>query len=571
LARVVLAKAVVTAALAALLAAPAAGAQRALLMPGVTYEREVDFTSHGPVAVHVLRGPRPTGLYALKPVLSNDAVIGRERVTQMQKRISTNATVAGVNGDLFNWEVGYPSGMLMLNGILASPPNPERSSTGIAPDGTIRVDRVKLAGTWQGTGQRRPLVLNKEPTSGGVALYTPSWGPTTPAATETVELVLQPFPAAQPLRDLPGVVVQTKEGGSTPIPPDGAVLVGRGATGAGKLAAEAPLGTNVTVRLILTPDWSGFLDAIGGGPALVQAGRPIFRADEGFTLDQIVPRQPRAAVGQTQDGRIILVTVDGRRPGYSVGMTNFELALLLMRLGAYTASALDGGGSATMAFDGKLLNRPSDPTGERAIAESLNLFYYGVYVPALPEDVVSPNNDGIADRQTLAYKIVRPSTVRARLVGPDGSEQVVDEGAKTTVGTYRIPWAGPGAEGTWRFVVDATDDLGRTSTADRTFALNTTLAALRVQTPTVTRRAPLRASYTLSRSAQVRSAILSAKGAVVRTLATQNLGAGAQTVTWNGRNAYGSLVHTGRYQVRVTAQNEAGSVSQTAAFGFRRR
>jgi hypothetical protein len=571
LARVVLAKAVVTAALAALLAAPAAGAQRALLMPGVTYDREVDFTSHGPVAVHVLRGPRPTGLYALKPVLSNDAVIGRERVTQMQKRVSATATVAGVNGDLFNWNVGFPSGMLMLNGVLTSPPNPDRSSTGIAPDGTLRVDRVKLAGTWQGTGQRRPLVLNKEPAPGGVSLYTPTWGPTTPAATETVELVLQPFPASQPLRDLAGVVVQAKQGGATPIPPDGAVLVGRGASGAGKLAAEAPLGTTLTVRLILTPDWSGVVDAIGGGPVLIQAGKPVFRADEGFTLDQLVPRQPRAAVGQTQDGRIILATVDGRRPGYSVGMTNFELALLMMRLGAYTASALDGGGSATMAFDGKLLNRPSDPTGERPIAESLNVFYYGVYAPELPEAVVSPNGDGVAERQTLAYKIVRPSTVRARLVAPDGSEQVVDEGSKTTVGTYRFTWAGPGVEGTWRFVVDATDDLGRASTADRTFSLNMTLAALRVQTPTVTRRIPLRASFTLSRPAQVRSAVLSAKGAVVRTLPARNLPAGTHGLTWNGRNAYGSLVSTGRYQARVTAQNEVGSVSQTAAFGFRRR
>jgi hypothetical protein len=571
LARVVLWKAVVTAALAALLAAPPASPQRALLMPGVTYDREVDFSSHGPVVVHVLRAPRPTGLYALKPVLSNDAVIGRERVTQMQRRVSAAATVAGVNGDLFNWNIGYPSGMLMLNGVLASPPNPDRSSTGIAPDGTLRVERVKLAGTWQGTGQRRPLQLNKQPAPGGVALYTPAWGPTTPPATETVELVLQPFPPAQPLRDLPGVVTQAKEGGATPIPPDGAVLVGRGASGAGKLAAEAPLGTNVTVRLILTPDWSAVVDALGGGPVLIQAGRPVFRADEGFTLEQLVPRQPRSAVGQTQDGRIILATIDGRRAGYSVGLTNFELALLMMRLGAYTASALDGGGSATMAFDGKLLNRPSDPTGERPIAESLNLFYYGVYAPELPESVVSPNDDGISERQTLAYKIVRPSTVRARLIGPDGSEQVLDEGAKTTLGTYRFPWAGPGPEGTWRFVVDATDDLGRASTADRTFSLNTTLAALRVETPTATRRVPLRASFTLARPAQVRPAILSPNGAVVRALAPRSLLAGAQRVTWNGRTAYGSLVHTGRYQVRVTAQSEVGSVSQTAPFGFRRR
>ena len=96
-------------------------------------------------------------------------------------------------------------------------------------------------------------------------------------------------------------------------------------------------------------------------------------------------------------------------------MTNFELALLLMRLGVWTGSALDGGGSSTMAYEGTLLNRPSDPGGERSIAESLSLFYYGVHVPELPLDVVSPNGDNVNDRLTLAYKIVRPSTVNARL------------------------------------------------------------------------------------------------------------------------------------------------------------
>ena len=100
----------------------------------------------------------------------------------MQRRFSTTATVAGVNGDLFNASVGYPSGLLLMNGVLASPPNPDRSSTGIAPDGTLRVDRIKFAGTWQGAGQRRPLVLNKDPAPGGTALYTPAYGPATPAA-----------------------------------------------------------------------------------------------------------------------------------------------------------------------------------------------------------------------------------------------------------------------------------------------------------------------------------------------------------------------------------------------------
>ena len=43
-----------------------------------------------------------------------------------------------------------------------------------------------------------------------------------------------------------------------------------------------------------------------------------------------------------------------------------------------------------MAFEGTLLNRPSDPGGERSIAEALlSLLYYGVYVPELALDAVS--------------------------------------------------------------------------------------------------------------------------------------------------------------------------------------
>ena len=538
-------------------------------MPGVTYEKSVQFTTRGPVVAHVMRGPRPVGLYALKPILSNDVIIGREKVTQMQRRLSTTATIAGVNGDLFNWNVGHPSGLLLMNGVLASPPNPDRSSTGISPDGTLVVDRVKFAGTWQGAGQRRPLVLNKDPAAGGTALYTSAYGPATPAASETVEVVLSPFPAAAPLRDLVGTVTLAKPGGATPIPPGGAVLVGRGATGAGRLATEAPVGSNVTVRLTLTPDWSGLVDAVGGGPVLVREGRPIFRSNEGFTTDQLVPRAPRTAVGQMQDRRIVLITVDGRRAGYSVGMTNFELALLLMRLGVWTGSALDGGGSSTMAYEGTLLNRPSDPGGERSIAESLSLFYYGVHVPELPLDVVSPNGDGVNDRQTLAYKIVRASTVNARLVAPDGSEQPVDVGAKTVVGTYRFPLAATAPEGTWRFVVDSTDDLGRASQAERSFSLNNTLASFAVRS--VRRGGTVRGSFTLSRAAQVRGTILTASGASLRTLSARSLAAGSQTITWNGRSPYGSLVRAGRYQLRVTAQNAVGTVSLTAPFTISRR
>src|SRR5207253_10151998 len=99
-------------------------------------------------------------------------------------------------------------------------------------------------------------------------------------------------------------------------------------------------------------------------------------------------------------GSSLLVAVDDRQPGYSVGMTNFELALAMMQLGCVTASALDSGDSTTVAFDGQLLNRPSDPDGERSVAEALLVAYSGVYAPPASEPVLSPNGDGVANRKS---------------------------------------------------------------------------------------------------------------------------------------------------------------------------
>ena len=64
------------------------------------------------------------------------------------------------------------------------------------------------------------------------------------------------------------------------------------------------------------------------------------------------------------------MTVDGRQPRYSVGVTLLEAARLMRALGASEALNLDGGGSTTMVVAGQLVNRPSDGT-ERAVSDAL--------------------------------------------------------------------------------------------------------------------------------------------------------------------------------------------------------
>ena len=354
---------------------------------------------NGPVAINILSGPRPGGTTTLAPSLSNDTLTGRETLTAIERRTAPQATTAGINGDFFAFATGLPSGVLMQDGQVMSPPSAYRASAGVTSDGTLDVRRVTLSGTWQGCGGKRTLNQFNKPLEGnGIALYTQVWGPATPPKPGAVSAILFPFPAATPNTDLQAPVVELRTGGAAvPIPPGGAVLVAVGAAAAA-LTAEAPVGQIVTTQLNLKPDWPDIVSAIGGGPQIVRDGAPIFRAGEIFTTSQLGPRAPRSAVGQLADGKMILVTVDGRQPGYSIGMTNFELAQALVRLGAVTGMALDSGGSATMAFDGTLLNRPSEP--ERPISTALLFQYTGVFVqPAVA--VVSPDGDGVADKQSL--------------------------------------------------------------------------------------------------------------------------------------------------------------------------
>jgi hypothetical protein len=566
--------------IAALLAgvlAPSAAAGRISLTPGVTYERQLLFTPHGPEVIHVMTAPRPGGLYALRPVLSNESVQGRETVTSMQRRVSASATVGGVNADLFTWNERLPSGMFMESGVMKTPPHPRRSTVGITDDGRLLVQRVAMLGTWQGSSGRRPLNgLNQRPGPEGVSLFTPAWGPATPAAQGTVEITLDPFPPAAPATDLSGTVVSVKPAGGTPIPPGGAVLVGRGAS-AGRLASEAPVGQTITARLILRPQWGGVVDAIGGGPVIVRDGQPVFRALESFTSNQLSLRSPRTAVGQRKDGRIIFVAVDGRQPGYSTGLTNFELAQTMVRLGAVTASALDAGGSTTMAVDGALLNRPSDPGGERLVADGLFVFYYGVHAPPPAQPVLSPNGDGFAEVQSLSYKIVRPSTVTASLVGPDRIPRQTQTGRREP-GIYRLTWSGrtpggtPETEGRWRWVINAVDDRAQQSSVERVFDLNNTLGYLKVRPSRVVvhrRGANLRVGFRLAHSALVTVTIETASGAGVRTI-RQRRAAGQTSIRWNGRYGNGVRAFSGPYVARVQTSNSFGRAELERHFSVRR-
>ncbi len=553
--------------LVAVLLVPLASAQGPVpLTPGATWEQHVELTPHGPVAYTVITAPAPVGLTTIGPVLGGGTVTGpRQTMTQLEESVSGNAVAAGVNGDFFSGAMAVPEGIVMIGGALEHTPTPAHSSIGFDASGNMHVGRISFSGTWQGTGQRRPLAgVNQQPRSGQTVLFTPAWGAATPAAQNATEVVLEPFPAAAIDTDLTATVSSVTSG-ATPIPPDGAVLVATGSAAA-KLQAEAPQGTQLTVRLILPDAWSSVVSALGGGPLLVKGGKPVFATGENFDETDLTTRQPRAAVGQLADGHVLLVAVEGGRAGYSVGMTTYELAKTMASLGAVSAAGLQYGRFVEAAFDGQPLTRPSQGSNQVPVKEALLVQYAGVYAPPPVPTLIGKGN--LAAGVQLTYRITHPSTVTAVVTSPDGTSHPIDSGSRQP-GTYRFSFTGLDTEGTWHWNVQATDDQNHTSTADQTFVFDETLTGLTVPR-SATVGAGLHAAFMLSRPASVVLAIDAANGTQVETLPAVQLTAGPQAIAWDGTITGGAKAPAGSYVAVVTDTSSVGTASYTASFSVHR-
>lgn len=111
--------------------------------------------------------------------------------------------------------------------------------------------------------------------------------------------------------------------------------------------------------------------AVGGRPILVEDGEVALSTLDTFPTAN--DRAPRTAIGIGRRARtLILVVVDGRQPA-SRGMTLYELARLLIELGADSGINLDGGGSSAMVVPdlGGVVNVPARGRWEAAMEETL--------------------------------------------------------------------------------------------------------------------------------------------------------------------------------------------------------
>lgn len=102
-----------------------------------------------------------------------------------------------------------------------------------------------------------------------------------------------------------------------------------------------------------TNDVSNYKWGVEFFPALIVDGQNVVDGTFGMGL------QPRTAIGQSRNGDCMMLIIDGRQPGYSVGCTVADCSKILERYGAFQAMNLDGGSSSVMWYRGQLITRSS--------------------------------------------------------------------------------------------------------------------------------------------------------------------------------------------------------------------
>jgi Phosphodiester glycosidase len=314
---------------------------------------------------------------------------GRATVIDAARR---EQAIAAVNASFFVLASGDPTGVLRVDGDLVSDARLMRGAAAMAsgPGGPrLTFDRVRVrlsaavrtGGAWRETALDGVDAVRR---LAGTTLFTPHFGPNTgtpPTGVEwamTVDAKAAIAHVGRSVTVTRSAVVTAIGSGPTPIPAAGAVL---------SFAGDRPpapldrLAAGVRVRLreaweTQTPhDAEAFAradDVVGGAGLLLKDGHPISDWTVEQTSDSLrTVRHPRTMLGADARGAIWLVTVDGRQPGYSAGVTMLELQVLARALGLTGALNLDGGGSTTMVVKGEVRNRPSDVTGPRTVSDVL--------------------------------------------------------------------------------------------------------------------------------------------------------------------------------------------------------
>ena len=360
-----------------------AGASKEVLFPDATpgiqiYRYNWDVET---CVLYVAEMSRHEPTLHFEVALANAQVLGKETVRSMANRrtqggdrrvlVAVNGGF-GVLGDMRGYG-GVLENLHIQDGELITQPTDTEACFGVTESGDFLSSSVEMKASVEiGTHTLSLGCINQRRLDGcQVTLYTPRLGESTRTNRRRGrEVIISGLSLPlTPNYTYPYRVENVSQDGNSLIPRDGAVLW-INARLKDQSISKFNAGTNGTLKLSLSPpEWNQARHAIGGRIRLLKNGKinetleKMHNAEKRHTPGKRssvlnLSHEPRTALGYNAD-TLFLVVADGRQPKYSTGLTLYELASILIELGAREAINLDGGSSSTFVVNDTVINKPS--------------------------------------------------------------------------------------------------------------------------------------------------------------------------------------------------------------------
>ncbi|QSX05385.1 phosphodiester glycosidase family protein [Sedimentibacter sp. zth1] len=338
------------------------------LSSGVTHESIKKLTTNGWMNINVVRADLTDENTKTGPLYNTNGTSIKAPLSSIMSNLNA---IAGINGDFFIMDnITQSYGPIINNGeIISSPyPSSEKYPTlSFFKDGTIDVsvwNPTVYVKNSEGKAIYTPLINKGASIKYNAVLLNEYYGAKTPGNTikNIVEVVIKDNKVIDIRENLPPTTI-----------PKGGYVISCASNQKDLIKNTFKVGEQVELTFSFDFDLNKMNWAVGGVNYLVKDGK-LNDIHNG-----VLGSHPRTAVGFNKDNtEIMFVTIDGRNKNY-IGITQTELASIMVSLGAYNVINLDGGGSTTMGIDFlkngniEVVNFPSDGR-ERSIASGLGIF-----------------------------------------------------------------------------------------------------------------------------------------------------------------------------------------------------
>ncbi len=330
---------------------------------GLRYKEIRQINWQGPVVYTLIELDLNSERFFLEPVLANGQINGLQDLGKMVKE---KAMLAGVNGGYFHYS-GRPLGLIYKDENIIAEPIKNRTALLLTKDNQVIFDTV----SWQGyletvNNQININGVNRKPGNDQVTMFNNYYGEYAPLIKAgMLEIVV----ISGYVEDI-NYFKNSSDNKNSLIPEEGYIIQAHG-KGIEEEFGQIEVGDSMYLENNFSPNFQehNIKTAIAAGPQLIENGEIYITAEEEeFQSDIAYGRAPRSAVGVNNNNKLVFITVDGRQPEHSIGITLELLARFMLDYGITDGMNLDGGSSARMIVRGFTMNSPS---GDRLISNGI--------------------------------------------------------------------------------------------------------------------------------------------------------------------------------------------------------